>query len=121
MWDELGEYSEALENTTEIAKRCEVEIQDRGGALVMPKFEPPEDASNFEYLRELSYQGAWQRYYDHAGELEGTLRFHDTGYNRQGYPFSGGDAFCIDINGDGVGEVCILSCDGHMHAYQRTG
>jgi DNA polymerase-3 subunit alpha len=72
MWEELGEYPEALNNTLEIAKRCEVEIPDRGGALIMPKFEAPRGQPNFEYMRELAYQGAWQRYYDHADDFDWT-------------------------------------------------
>jgi len=70
MWEELGEYEEALKNTQEIANRCDLEIPGTGGDLVMPKFEAPESRDNFEFLRELSYKGAWKRYYDHAGDEE---------------------------------------------------
>ncbi|MCG3195794.1 MAG: DNA polymerase III subunit alpha [bacterium] len=68
MWEQLGEYPEALKNTVEIAQRCNVELPDRGGKLVMPRFSAPEGRANSEYVRELAYAGAWERYFDHADE-----------------------------------------------------
>ncbi|MCA9430499.1 MAG: DNA polymerase III subunit alpha, partial [Candidatus Omnitrophica bacterium] len=70
MWKELGQYEEALKNTTEIANRCNVEIEKSGNSLIMPKFEAPEKVSNTDFLRELTYQGLWERYFDHADEMD---------------------------------------------------
>ncbi|MCA9438614.1 MAG: PHP domain-containing protein, partial [Candidatus Omnitrophica bacterium] len=68
MWKELGQYSEALKNTTEIANRCNVEIKKSGNTLIMPKFEAPDQKTNTAFLRELTYRGLWERYFDHADE-----------------------------------------------------
>lgn len=68
MWSQLGDYPEALKNTLEIANRCQVELPIKGGKLIMPRFESPNAMDSFEYLRDLAYQGAWERYFDHADD-----------------------------------------------------
>ncbi len=70
MWKELGKYSEALKHTTEIANRCNVEIEKSGNTLIMPSFEAPEKQPNSEFMRELTYRGLWERYFDHADEID---------------------------------------------------
>jgi DNA polymerase-3 subunit alpha len=68
MWEQMAAYPEALKNTVEIAHRCQLALPDRGGKLVMPRFEAPDKKDNLEYLRELAHQGAWERYFDHDGD-----------------------------------------------------
>ncbi len=51
----------ALENTLEIADRCNVELKE--GDLHLPRFPLPEGfASNGDYLKHLAYEGAARRY-----------------------------------------------------------
>lgn len=70
MWEELGDYPEALKNTNEIALKCSVEIPGSGDTLLMPQFEPPGGGSTFGFLRDLAYQGAWERYYPYANQAD---------------------------------------------------
>lgn len=64
MWKELAAYPEALKNTVEIANRCNVEIKKSDKSLIMPPFEPPRGKANTDYIRELTYRGLWERYFD---------------------------------------------------------
>lgn len=54
------EHPEAISNTLEIAKRCNVEIPF--GKNLIPFFAPPPGATNQEYLRELCEEGFKKRY-----------------------------------------------------------
>lgn len=51
---------EALENTVKIAERCNVEIEF--GVNKIPKFDLPEGVAADQFLRELTYKGAHERY-----------------------------------------------------------
>ena len=65
-------------------------------------------------------EGTYHLYFlDADGQTLGTLAFHDSGYNRHGYPFSGGEPYFVDLDGDGMRELCILRYDGHMQAFKR--
>ncbi|MFQ5805663.1 MAG: DNA polymerase III subunit alpha [Phycisphaerae bacterium] len=64
----LPEYPEALANTLRVAEMCDVEFDF--SKRFAPKYEPPDRKSADEYLRELVYQGARQRY----GEISEELR-----------------------------------------------
>lgn len=60
MYEILGEYPGALENTVSIAERCNVEIVF--GELHLPHFEAPSGFDNTGYLRELTYTGLTKKY-----------------------------------------------------------
>jgi len=64
----LGQYPEALDNTLRIAELCNLEFDF--SKRFAPKFQPPEQKTADEYLRELVYAGAEQRY----GEITDELR-----------------------------------------------
>jgi len=56
----LGEYPEALQNTLEIAERCNLLIDFKTSRY--PSFEPPEGKARAELLRELAMNGVHQRF-----------------------------------------------------------
>ncbi|MBZ5527440.1 MAG: DNA polymerase III subunit alpha, partial [Acidobacteriia bacterium] len=56
----LGEYPEALENTLRIADLCDLDLDF--SKRFAPKFTPPAHKTVDEYLRELVYAGAQERY-----------------------------------------------------------
>jgi len=70
MWKQFEDFPDALKNTIEIATRCDVSLPTESGKLIMPRFTPPDQRDNFDYLRDLSYQGAWNRYFHHADEKD---------------------------------------------------
>ncbi len=57
---------EAISNTLEIAKRCNLELDY--GKNLMPEYEVPEGHTNDSYLKELCYQGLREKYGDHLSE-----------------------------------------------------
>lgn len=68
MYQMFGEVPEALVNTLEIAERCNIEIgSDR---VRLPKIEVPEGLTSEQYLRQVCYEGARQRF----GDLSDTVR-----------------------------------------------
>lgn len=71
MTELFHEYPEALENTTKIAKRCDVSLEM--GNWIMPSFEVPESKTPESFLRELAYQGAKNRYSEITSEIENRL------------------------------------------------
>ncbi len=64
----LADYPEALANTTRIADMCNLELDF--SRRYAPKFEPPNGKPADDYLRELVYEGAKNRY----GEITDELR-----------------------------------------------
>src|SRR5207244_4081154 len=56
----FAEIPEAVQNTLEVAERCNVEIEF--GKLHFPVFHPPEHVTREGYLRELLAQGLHRRY-----------------------------------------------------------
>ncbi len=67
MYEVLGEFPGALENTNKIADRCNVEIVF--GELHLPHFEAPEGFDNPAYLRELTNKGLKNKYGDLTEEI----------------------------------------------------
>ncbi len=67
MYEILGEFPEALENTNKIADRCNVEIVF--GELHLPHFEAPEGFDNPSYLRELTFTGLKTKYRELTDEI----------------------------------------------------
>ncbi len=63
----LPQYSEALENTLRVAEMCDVELDF--SKRHAPVFRPPDSRSADEYLRELVYSGAQERYSTITDEL----------------------------------------------------
>lgn len=68
MWDAFKDVPEALENTERIAGMCNVELEF--GKTHAPVYRVPGGKSDREYLRELVYQGAEEKY----GEITDELR-----------------------------------------------
>ncbi len=64
----LPDYPEALANTLRIAEMCDIEFDFN--KRFAPRYDPPEGKSADEYLRELVYEGARERY----GEITDELR-----------------------------------------------
>jgi len=54
------DHPEFLQNTLEIANRCNLELEL--GKVIMPEFPVPEGESPFSYLWKLSFEGAQKRY-----------------------------------------------------------
>lgn len=64
---------EALENTHDIAMRCEVEIEF--GHYKLPKFEVPAGFTAWEYLQKLCHEGLERRYQNPSQELKERLEY----------------------------------------------
>ncbi len=64
---------EALENTTKIAQRCNVEFTFN--ELKLPKFDVPENTTPEQYLRQLCYEGLRKRYECVTDELTKRLEY----------------------------------------------
>lgn len=59
MWELFSDLPEALENTVEIAKRCNIEVQL--GKYFLPNFPIPEGMTIDDYLRKVSFDGLEER------------------------------------------------------------
>ncbi|MBD7978388.1 DNA polymerase III subunit alpha [Serpens gallinarum] len=59
MWELFSDLPEALENTVEIAKRCNIDVQL--GTHFLPDFPVPEGMTIGDYLRHVSYEGLEER------------------------------------------------------------
>ena len=64
----FSNHREALENTAEIAERCNVELDF--STLHLPEYKVPEGYTNESYLRELTLEGLRKRY----GEITDEIR-----------------------------------------------
>lgn len=78
---ELFPYArEALENTYEIAKRCEVEITF--GEYKLPKYDVPKGYDAKAYLEKICFEGLEKRYNAPSDELKARLKYElDTIYS----------------------------------------
>ena len=74
---------EAIDNTGEIARRCNVEFTF--GQYHLPEFIPPEGKTNREYLRELCAAGLAQRYPDAGEALSARLEYELSVIESMGY------------------------------------
>ena len=71
MEEQLGDFPGAIENTWKIAEQCELELKYDGSKLHMPNFDiPKEEKSHEDYLRNLVYQGAEERYGEVTQEIK---------------------------------------------------
>ncbi len=76
-------FPEALENTQEIARRCQVDFTF--GELHLPEFTPPDGMTNREYLRKLCEEGLKARYGDPDESLVQRLDYELTTIENMGY------------------------------------
>ena len=67
MYDKFSKYENAIENTVNIAKRCNVEIEF--GNLHLPEYTVPEGYTNKSYLEKLILEGLEKRYGQLTDEL----------------------------------------------------
>ncbi len=74
---------DALENTQEIANRCNVEIEF--GVTKLPHFEVPEGYDSWTYLNKLCDDGLKERYPDRVEELRERLDYELSVIKRMGY------------------------------------
>lgn len=79
----FGKHPEALNNTVEIANRCEVEIDL--GSLHLPVFEVPWGYDSNSYLRKLCYEGLKKRYQEITAEIEERLNYELDVIEEMGY------------------------------------
>src|SRR5690606_7505798 len=59
MWELFSDLPEALENTVEIAKRCNIDVQL--GTYFLPNFPIPDGMTMDEYFRKVSFDGLEER------------------------------------------------------------
>lgn len=82
--EELFPYAkQALENTGEIAKRCNVEIVF--GEQKVPKYEVPEGFTSYSYLQALCEEGLHRRYEPVTEELQERLDYELSTIEKMGY------------------------------------
>lgn len=67
MYERFSNYEDAIENTINIAKRCNVEIEF--GNLHLPEYTVPEGFTNKSYLEKLILEGLKKRYGELTDEL----------------------------------------------------
>lgn len=73
MYDLFPHKVEALNNTVQIAQRCNVDFTF--GEIKLPKYDVPEGFKAMEYLRKLCYEGLEKRYENINEELKDRLEF----------------------------------------------
>ena len=82
--EELFPYAiEALDNTVEIANRCEVEFDFN--TIHLPNYEVPEGYTTSKYLEELCYKGLYERYENPSDEILNRLKYELDVINKMGY------------------------------------
>lgn len=67
MYQNFKNLPEVLENTVEIANKCNVEFEF--GHTILPNFDTPNSQDHFEYLKTLCYDGMQKRYFNDNVEL----------------------------------------------------
>lgn len=84
MWQDLGQFPDALNNTLAVAEKCQLEIPL--GKAIYPSFPLPEGESNSaSYLRKFTYQQAELRYPKVTAEIKNRIDYElkiiiDMGY-----------------------------------------
>lgn len=79
----FSDVPEALENTSKIAERCNVELSF--GNLLLPKFPIPEGLTADIYLRQLCLEGMPSRYPEPSAEVWQRLEYELGIINKMGY------------------------------------
>ncbi|MBS3787147.1 DNA polymerase III subunit alpha [Candidatus Bipolaricaulota bacterium] len=86
MEERFSHVPEALENTVEIASRCEIDL-DFGDDYLLPPFEVPDGyKSSLAYLRELVEEGARDRWGEITEEIEDRIDHELDIIDDMGYP-----------------------------------
>lgn len=83
MADLFPEDQEALVNTRRIADRCQVDFEFH--KLHLPKFDLPENTTNVDYLRDLTFQGLEDRYKTLTPEILDRVEYELKTINSMGY------------------------------------
>ncbi len=82
--EELFPYAqEAIRNTEEIAKRCNVEITF--GETKLPRYDVPQGYTSWEYLQKLCREGLERRYPEDDGKIAWQLQYELDIIQRMGY------------------------------------
>ena len=68
MYQNFKNLPEVLENTVEIANKCNVEFEF--GHTILPNFDTPNNQNHFEYLKMLCYEGMKKRYFNDNIEFD---------------------------------------------------
>lgn len=79
----FGEYPQALQNTLEIAGRCNVKMEF--GNYFLPHYAVPEGYNADTYLEELCFLGARKLYGDLGGDIKGRMEFELGVIKQMGY------------------------------------
>lgn len=80
----FSEVPQAVENTVEIAERCNVELDF--DQTYLPYYDVPEEKNLSSYLRELCLKGVRQRYGEVTAEVKERLDYELEIINEMGYP-----------------------------------
>lgn len=86
MRDLFKDYPDALKNTTEIADKCELELNSKS---IMPNFPIPKESKSEtleDYLRELTYKGMNEKFPDTNSEIKERIDFELNVINSMGFP-----------------------------------
>ena len=78
MYENFKNLPEVIENTVEIADKCNVDFEF--GHTILPNFDTPNNQDHFDYLRELCYKGLKKRYFanddcNNSQNLEETIEY----------------------------------------------
>ncbi len=84
MAEVFADYPQALTNTVEIAKRCNVELDF--DQILLPHYEVPDDESKESYLRTLVYEGVEDKYGELTTPIEERIEYELKIINQMGYP-----------------------------------
>ncbi len=79
----FSDLPEAIENTVQIAERCNLEIPT--GNLIFPSYELPEGETYESYLHKLSFTGAKKKFGKLTQEIEKRLEYEINIINGKGY------------------------------------
>lgn len=79
----FGHIEEALENTLEIADKCNMRLSYRNALL--PNYVPPDNKTPYEYLRELTYDGLRKKYKELTKEIIDRAEYELDVIHRLGY------------------------------------
>jgi DNA polymerase-3 subunit alpha len=119
----FAEVEEACDNTLAIAERCNMELDLK--TRHAPRFEPPDEKTPEDYLTEICYEGAKERYGEISGEIKERLDRELKVIESKGFAsyflivwdfckFAHERNIAIGARGSGVGTLvgyCLGLCD----------
>jgi len=80
----FADYPSSLENTVEIAERCQLDFDF--DQTLLPDYQVPEGETLESYLQKLAYQGAEEKYGEITSKVEDRLEYELEIINQMGYP-----------------------------------